>query len=131
MDKSSSCCKNYSPNISEIKDKFPNVIANLLVCIQKPSSYMIPTVCLFPEKEVNKMLLFIINVGHEEVKIIKGCILIYLILAQYDNCSDARENQENIIANISTATSETKVEILPAITTNSKIIFPGDHTCLR
>ena len=40
------------------------------------------------------MLLFILNVGHEEVKIIKGHTLAYFILAQYDNLSDARENQK-------------------------------------
>ena len=51
------------------------------------------------------MLLFIVNVGHEEVKINKGCTLTDLIPAQYDNLSDAGENhQEGIIANICAAT---------------------------
>ena len=66
------------------------------------------------------MLPFIINIGHEEVKIIKSCTLAYLSPAQNDNISDAENNQENVIANISAATSETKIEILPAIPASYK-----------
>ena len=39
-------------------------------------------------------------------------------------------NQESEIANISVAPSETKDEILPAIPTDGKMIFPGDHMSL-
>ena len=41
--------------------------------------------CIFPEKEVTKTLLFIVNLAHEEVKIVKGWTLAYLIPAQNDN----------------------------------------------
>ena len=58
------------------------------------------------------MIFFLISLRHEEVKIIEGCTLAYLTPAQYDNFSDVVEtNQESEIAKISTATSETKVEI--------------------
>ena len=91
-----------------------------------------PTVCIFQEKEVNKMLFFIVNIGHEEVKIIKDHTLVYLIPAQCDRFSDAEENnQESKIANTSGATSKTKAEILPAIPTSSKMIFLGNNTPVR
>ena len=78
------------------------------------------------------MLLFMVNVGDDEGKIIQGCTLVYLTPAQYDNFSDVEEkNQESEIANISAATSGTKAEILPAIPSNSKMIFPGEHTTVR
>ena len=75
------------------------------------------------------MLLFIVNVGHEDIKIIKGHTLAYLTPAQCDNLSDAEENnQQSKIAHISAVTSETKAEMLPAIPVSSKMIFAGDHT---
>ena len=114
-----------------MSQKVQTVIANPFLCIGSPSLYMAPTVYIFPEKELNKMVLFIVNVGHEEVKIIKGHSLPYFTLSQYDNLTDARENQESVIVNILVATSETKIEILPAIPENSKMIFPHDHTPLR
>ena len=81
---------------------------------------------------MNKILLFIVNVGNEEVNAIKDCPLAYLTLGQYDNLSEARENdQESVIPNILTAVSETNVEILPAISSSSEMIFPGDLTPLR
>ena len=89
-------------------------------------------VCIFPEKVVNKMLLFIVNLGHEEVKIIKDCTLAYLIPAKYDNYSDIEEtNQRSEIVNISAETSGTKVVILPVILSNSNMIYLGDHMPVR
>ena len=70
------------------------------------------------------MLLFIVNLGHEEVKIIKGHTLAYLAPAE-------ETNKESETTNISAAPSETKVELLPAIPSNSKMIFPDDHTPVR
>ena len=96
-----------SLNILGIKDKIANVIANTFLCIESPSLCIIPTVCIYPQKrgEVNKMLLFVVNVGHEEVKIIKGHTLAFLSLAQYDSLPDTEENnEESEIANISTVT---------------------------
>ena len=78
------------------------------------------------------MLLFIVNLGHDEVKIIKCHTLAYFTSAQYDNYSDVKEtNQESEIVNISATPSETKAEIFPVIPSDSKIIFPGDHTTVR
>ena len=62
---------------------------------------MVPRICIFPEDVVNKMLLFVVNVGHEEVKIIKDHTLAYLTPAKCNNLSETRENhQESVIANI-------------------------------
>ena len=86
----------------------------------------------FTRKKTNKMLLFKVNLACEEVKRIKGHTLAYLIPAQYDNLSDGeKRNQESQIANISAATSETKVKILQAISSNSKMIILGDHTPIK
>ena len=90
---------------------------------------MIPTV--YMSRKGGEQIIFIVNIGHEEVQTSKGHTLVYLISVQYDNLSDVRENQESIIANISYATSETKVDMLLAIPTTSKMIFPGDHTSVR
>ena len=60
------------------KNRIAYVIVNPFLCIKNPSLYIIPTVCIFPEKEVRKMLLFIVNFGHDEKKIITGCTLSYL-----------------------------------------------------
>ena len=74
------------------------------------------------------MLFFMVNVGHEEVKIIKGHTLAYLTLDQYDNLSYGEvKNQESVIANISAATTETIFEMLLAIPSNSKMVFPADQ----
>ena len=75
----------YSPKTLEMRDKFTNFLANPFSCIGSPSLYTIPILCAFPETEVNKMLLFMVNIGHEEMKIIKGCTLAYLTPAQYEN----------------------------------------------
>ena len=81
---------------------------------------------------MSEVLLFIVNLGHEEGKIIKGNTFAYYIPAQFDNFSDVEEtNQESVIANISAPTLETKVEILPATPSNSKMIFSDDHTPVR
>ena len=102
------------------------------MCIESPSLYKIPTVGIFPKKETNEMVLFKVNLGNEEVKVIKCCTLAYLIHAQYDNFSDVEESsQEREIGNISAETSKTKAEVLPTVPTSSKIIFPGDHTHIR
>ena len=78
------------------------------------------------------MLFFIINMGHEEMKIIKSCTLSYFTPAQYGNLSEVRQNnQESVFSNIWATASETEVGILPAIPASSKMIFPGDHIPLR
>ena len=38
--------------------------------------YAYSMLCIFPEKEVNKMLLLVENIGHDGVKNIKGCVSI-------------------------------------------------------
>ena len=69
------------------------------------------TVCIFPEKEVNKILFFIINMDHEEVKIFKGHTLAYLTPAQYDTLSETRENnQESEVVHISAVASDPNVK---------------------
>ena len=40
------------------------------------------------------MLLFIVNVGHAEVKITKSQTLAYFTIAQYDKFSDAEEKKK-------------------------------------
>ena len=78
------------------------------------------------------MLLFVVNLGHDEVKIIKGHTLAYLTPIQYDNFSEVEEiNQESKIADISAAHVGTKAEIFPANPSDSKMIFPGDDTPIR
>ena len=62
------------------KDKFANVTANAFWCIDSPSLNIISAVCILPEKEVNKMLLFIANLVYEVLKIMKGHALVYLTL---------------------------------------------------
>ena len=93
---------------------------------------MILMVRIFLEMALNKMLLFIVNVG-DEMKISKGHTLAYLTPAKYDSFSETEENNnKRVVTNISfVTTSETNVEILPAIPANSKMIFPGDHIPLR
>ena len=114
------------------KDRISNVIANAFCCIESPFLYIIPTVCIFPEEEVNRMLLFILNLGHNEVKFIEGYTLAYLIPSQYENFSDTEEtNQEGEIANISATISDTKASILLAIPSDGKMIFPCNHTPVR
>ena len=106
-----------------------NIIANLFLCIESPSLYITPTVCLLLGKYVHRMLLCIVNLGHENVKIIGGCTLAYLTHAKFDSFLDVEDtNQESKIGNIPAATLETKVEMLPAIPSNRKMIFPGYHT---
>ena len=76
------------------------------------------------------MLLSIINLGHDDVKIIKKHTLAYLTPAQYDYFSETNqeiETSQNILA----APSGTKVEILPGIPSHSKMIFPGYNTPVR
>ena len=88
--------------------------------------------CILPEKELNTLLLFIINLGHDEVKISKGCTLAYMSPDKYDNHLDVQENnQAGEIANISITTSKTNAEILPAFPSASKMIFPCDLTPVR
>ena len=54
------------------------------------------------------------------------------IFAQYVNFSGVEnKNQESEIANISAATSETKIKILPVSPSNSNTIFPGHHSPVR
>ena len=63
------------------------------------------------------------------MKIIKKLHFSIFTTAQYDNLSESEELvQERKRANISASTSESKVKILPAIPSDSKIMFPGDHT---
>ena len=70
----------------------------------------------------DKMLLFIMNVGHEQVKIIKCCTVVYLTLAPNDNFSKPTDsNQESVIANILAALDSTY----------SKMSFPCHHATLR
>ena len=57
-----------SSNMTGTKDKFTNVIANLFLSADSLNLYIIPKVCIFSEKKVNKRLFFVLNVGHEEVK---------------------------------------------------------------
>ena len=72
-----------------------------------------------------------VNVGHEEVIIIKGHTLAYLTPVQYDNLSVFRENDhESVVANIS-AVKDPKVEILPDNSICNKMIFPGNASPLR
>ena len=96
-----------TPSTSRTKDNIANIIANPFLCIESPSLYRIPTVCIFPEKEVNRMCIFVVNLGHDEVKIMKGHTLVHLTPDQYDSFSDTEErNQESKIANISIMLSE-------------------------
>ena len=115
------------------KDKIANVIDNPLLCIESPSIYIIPMVCIFSEKkEVSRMLVFVVSLGNDEVKIIEGHTLASLAPAQYDNFSNVEEtNQEKETANISGVSSGSKAEIFPVIPSNSKMIFSGDHKLVR
>ena len=79
---------------NKTKNKFANVIPNPFLRIESPSLYMISIVCIFPEKELNKLLLSIVNVSREEVKIIKGYIMAYLTPAQYDLFVTGENNQK-------------------------------------
>ena len=66
--------------------------------------------CILAEKEVSKMLLFIVKIGHDEMKIMKGCTLAYFTTAQYDNLSTSeKNNKEDIVTNISAATVKCKI----------------------
>ena len=79
---------------------------------------------ILPEKELNTLLLFIVNLGHDEVKISKHHTLAYFTPAKYDNLSDDQENnQAGKLSNISITTSETNAEKLPPIPSASKMIF--------
>ena len=72
--------------------------------------YLIPTMCILPDKKLNTLLLFIVNLAHDEVKISKGHALTYLTPVQYENLSDVQENnQAGKITNISVTTSETNL----------------------
>ena len=61
-----------------------------------------------------------------KVKIIKGCTLAYLTTAHADS---KETNQESKIMHISAATSEAKVEILPAI--SFQVITPVRKVLLQ
>ena len=50
--------------------------------MEHPSLYMRPTVFTFPEKALNEILFFIVNVGYKDVKTGKGHTLAYLTPAQ-------------------------------------------------
>ena len=111
------------------KNFMTNVLANPFLCVESHSLYMIPTVCIFLEKEVYKVLFYISNVDHKEIRLTEGHTLAYLIPAQHNNLLEVEENnQGSVIANILAAVSEIKVEILPAIPAGRKLIFPGDDT---
>ena len=47
--------------------KIVNAITNPFLSIESPSFYIIPTVHIFPEKEVNRMLLVVVDLGNDEV----------------------------------------------------------------
>ena len=55
---------------------------------------------MFPEKEVNRMLRLVVNIGHDEVQIIKGHTMAYLTPAQYEKFSDVEEKNERAILQI-------------------------------
>ena len=77
------------------------------------------------------MLLSIVNLGYDR-ETTEACTLYYLTPVQYDNFSDTEETkQESEISKIFVESSETKLEILPAIPSDSKIIFPGNSTYVR
>ena len=88
--------------------------------------------CILQAKELNTLLLFIVSLGHDEVNFSKGHTLAYLTPAKYDKFSDVQENNKvGEIANVCVTTSETNTEILPAIPSVSKMIFPGDPPPVR
>ena len=57
-----------NPTTSGTKDNIENVIVNPFLCIDNPSLYIIPTVYIFQEKEVKRMLLLTVNLGHDKKK---------------------------------------------------------------
>ena len=60
------------------------MLLQTFLCIES-FLYMTHTVCIFLEKTLNKILLFIVNLGYKDIKIIEGHTLAYLTLAQYDS----------------------------------------------
>ena len=111
-------------------EKFENLIASPF-CIESQCIYVKPTVYRFPEKAVNKILLFVINVGYKDIKIVKGHTSAYLISVLHEPYyADDANSSAKVIHNISAAVSETEVQMSPAIQIGSKMIFPGDHTLI-
>ena len=65
-----------SPATLGTKDQIANVIENPFLCVESPSLYKTPTVCVFLGKEVNRMLPFIVNLSHDEA-ILSGSKMIF------------------------------------------------------
>ena len=104
-------------------------VSSSFLCIDSPCKYVILTIYRFPEKILNKILLFVINACYENMNISKGLLLAYLLPLQYEPYLAIDENNnEKIIHNILAVTSETYFKFLPAIQVGSKMIFHGDHT---
>ena len=81
------------------------------MCIESHSLYMIPTVCVFPEKALNKVVLFIVNVGNKDVNFSKHHTLACMTPDQYDSFSDTGENNnKSFSTKIFATTPETDVE---------------------
>ena len=97
-------------------EQLSNVVVDPFLCIENLCLYAILTICRFPEKTLNKIFFFIINVGYEDTKIGKGHTLAYLIPFQYESYSVYDENSsEKVMHDILATVSETEVEMLSAI----------------
>ena len=53
-------------------EKVANVDANPFLFLETPCLYVMPTIYRFWEKTLSNVLLFVINVGYEDMKIGKG-----------------------------------------------------------
>ena len=94
---------------------FANIMAYPLLCVQSLYLYVIPTVCCFSEKQLNNILLFVINLGHEDLKV--GKLYFILAFTKYESVQskNTKASVEDIVYSIST---EQGTERLPATAIN-------------
>ena len=74
--------------------------------------------------------LFVINLGHKDLKLGKNHTPGYLVPTKYEylNHYDETANTADVLYKISTSSSEKGEEMLLAMLHDSKIIFPEDYS---
>ena len=89
-----------------------NLVANPILFTEIPCLYIIPKVFFSQKKQWNNILLFIINLGHEDLK--RKHTPGYLVPTNYKGLHlfDENANTKDILHNISISSSEKGVEML-------------------
>ena len=119
-----------NPNTSGTKDTFVNLIANPF-CIYR-AFYIGYTQCVYVQKRRWINTAVMVNIGTEEVKIIKGLTLAYLAASTvWQSFRCLREQSREWNCKYFCCNSDQSWNITSYFQESSKMIFPGDYTPVR